>query len=405
MTNTGTECLLLGITGGISAYKSVELARLLVASGARVRVVMTEAATRFVTPLTFQAVTGNPVHCHLFDEEYEAAMGHIELARWADQMLIAPATADFLARMAQGLADDLLSTLYLASSVPVSVVPAMNVHMWRHAAVQQNLSVLASRGVNILGPDSGAQACGDAGPGRMLEPTDIVAALGSLNHRGMFAGNKVLVTAGPTQEAIDPVRFVGNRSSGKMGFALAEAFVREGAEVVLVSGPVALNTPPGVRRVNVQTALQMHGAVFENIKKTDIFAGCAAVADYRPELPEGQKIKKTSERLALNLVRNPDILAEVAALKDGPYTLGFAAETENLAENARAKLLAKKLNMLAANPVGDNLGFERDDNSLLVIWPGGEKQLPVQDKGALAQSLLGILGQQYQAHVGHVKGS
>ncbi len=405
MTNTGMQNLLLGVTGGISAYKSVELARLLVASGAQVRVVMTEAATRFVTPLTFQAVTGNPVRCSLFDEEHESAMGHIELARWADQMLIAPATAGFLARMTHGLADDLLSTLCLACSAPVSVAPAMNVHMWQHAAVQQNLSVLASRGVNILGPDSGEQACGDSGPGRMLEPTDIVAALGSLHNRGMFAGKKVLITAGPTQEAIDPVRFVGNRSSGKMGFALAGAFAREGAEVVLVSGPVALSTPPGVRRINVQTALQMHGAVFDNIENIDIFAGCAAVADYRPEQPEEQKIKKISERLVISLVKNPDILAEVAVLKDGPYTLGFAAETENLAENARAKLLEKKLNMLAANPVGDGLGFEHDDNSLLVIWPGGEKQLPVQDKRALAQSLLGVLGQQYQAHVGQAKGS
>jgi len=401
VTQTGAQNLLLGVTGGISAYKSVELARLLVASGAEVRVVMTEAAARFVAPLTFQAVTGNPVRCHLFDEEHEAAMGHIELARWADQMLIAPATANFLARAAHGLADDLLSALYLACSAPVSMAPAMNVHMWRHAAVQQNLSVLASRGVSILGPASGEQACGDVGPGRMLEPADIVAMLGSLSHRGVFAGKKVVVTAGPTQEAIDPVRFVGNRSSGKMGFALAEAFVRQGAEVVLVSGPVALSTPPGVRRINVQTALQMHKAVFDNMERTDIFASCAAVADYRPERSEKQKIKKAAEKLVLGMVKNPDILAEVAALKDGPFTLGFAAETENLVENARAKLRAKKLDMLAANPVGDDLGFERDDNALLVIWPGGEKQLPVQDKRKLAQSLLDVLEQQYLTHAGH----
>ncbi|WP_456418161.1 bifunctional phosphopantothenoylcysteine decarboxylase/phosphopantothenate--cysteine ligase CoaBC [Thiolapillus sp.] len=392
---------MLGVTGGISAYKSVELARLLVASGAEVRVVMTEAAARFVAPLTFQAITGNPVRCHLFDEEHEAAMGHIELARWADQMLIAPATANFLARAAHGLADDLLSALYLACSAPVSMAPAMNMHMWRHAAVQQNLSVLASRGVSILGPASGEQACGDVGPGRMLEPADIVAMLDSLSRRGVFAGKKVVVTAGPTQEAIDPVRFVGNRSSGKMGFALAEAFVRQGAEVVLVSGPVALSTPPGVRRINVQTALQMHKAVFDNMERTDIFASCAAVADYRPERPEKQKIKKAAEKLVLGMVKNPDILAEVAALKDGPFTLGFAAETENLVENARAKLRAKKLDMLAANPVGDDLGFERDDNALLVIWPGGEKQLPVQDKRKLAQSLLDVLEQQYLTHAGH----
>ncbi|WP_419604131.1 bifunctional phosphopantothenoylcysteine decarboxylase/phosphopantothenate--cysteine ligase CoaBC [Thiolapillus sp.] len=395
MAGVANQNILLGVTGGIAAYKSVELARLLLKAGARVRVVMTEAATRFVSPLTFQAVTGSPVRCSLFDEEHEAAMGHIELARWADQMVIAPASADFMARMALGLANDLLSTLCLASATSIAIAPAMNQRMWRHPAVQHNLSLLEERGVRVLGPESGEQACGDTGLGRMLEPRDMLAALDSASGAGLFAGKKVLITAGPTHEAIDPVRFIGNRSSGKMGYALARAFRREGADVLLVSGPVSLPAPPGVNRVNVQTALQMHKAVFENIHSVDIFVGCAAVADYRPENPQQQKIKKLSDRMDISLVRNPDILAEVATLEYGPYTLGFAAETQNLAENARAKLLAKQVDMLAANSVADGMGFESDENALLVIWPEGEKHLPVQDKQQLAESLLDVLADHY----------
>ncbi|HEC05590.1 MAG TPA: bifunctional phosphopantothenoylcysteine decarboxylase/phosphopantothenate--cysteine ligase CoaBC [Thiolapillus brandeum] len=396
MAGVANQNILLGVTGGIAAYKSVELARLLLKAGARVRVVMTEAATRFVSPLTFQAVTGSPVRCSLFDEEHEAAMGHIELARWADQMVIAPASADFMARMALGLANDLLTTLCLASASSIAIAPAMNQRMWQHPAVQHNLSLLEERGVRVLGPESGEQACGDTGPGRMLEPADMLAALDSASGAGLFAGKKVLITAGPTHEAIDPVRFIGNRSSGKMGYALARAFRRGGADVLLVSGPVSLPAPPGVNRVNVQTALQMHKAVFENIHSVDIFVGCAAVADYRPENPQQQKIKKLSDRMDISLVRNPDILAEVATLEEGPYTLGFAAETQNLVENARAKLLAKQVDMLAANSVADGMGFESDENTLLVIWPEGEKHLPVQDKQQLAESLLGVLADQYR---------
>lgn len=396
MAGVANQNILLGVTGGIAAYKSVELARLLLKAGARVRVVMTEAATRFVSPLTFQAVTGSPVRCSLFDEEHEAAMGHIELARWADQMVIAPASADFMARMALGLANDLLTTLCLASASSIAIAPAMNQRMWQHPAVQHNLSLLEERGVRVLGPESGEQACGDTGPGRMLEPADMLAALDSASGAGLFAGKKVLITAGPTHEAIDPVRFIGNRSSGKMGYALARAFRRGGADVLLVSGPVSLPAPPGVNRVNVQTALQMHKAVFENIHSVDIFVGCAAVADYRPENPQQQKIKKLSDRMDISLVRNPDILAEVATLEEGPYTLGFAAETQNLVENARAKLLAKQVDMLAANSVAEGMGFESDENTLLVIWPEGEKHLPVQDKQQLAESLLGVLADQYR---------
>jgi len=395
VAGVANQNILLGVTGGIAAYKSVELARLLLKAGARVRVVMTEAATRFVSPLTFQAVTGHPVRSSLFDEEHEAAMGHIELARWADQMVIAPASADFMARMALGLADDLLSTLCLASASSIAIAPAMNQRMWQHPAVQRNLSRLEERGVRVLGPASGEQACGDTGPGRMLEPTAIVAALETASSEGLFTGKKVLITAGPTHEAIDPVRFIGNRSSGKMGYALARAFQHEGADVLLVSGPVSLPVPPGVNCINVQTALQMHEAVFENIDTVAIFVGCAAVADYRPENPQHQKIKKLSDRMDISLVRNPDILAEVATLEEGPYTLGFAAETQNLAENARAKLLAKQVDMLAANSVGGDVGFDSDENALLVLWSEGEKHLPVQNKQQLAESLLRLLADQY----------
>ena len=391
--------ILLGVTGGIATYKVVELARLLLKSGAQVRVVMTKAATEFVSPMTFQAITGNAVHVNLFDEQHEAAMGHIELARWADRLLIAPASADFLARMAQGLADDLLATLCLASTAPVSVAPAMNVHMWQHPATEQNVAVLAKRGVTILGPEAGEHACGDTGLGRMLEPSALFAALEASFGNGLFQGKRVLVTAGPTHEAIDPVRFIGNRSSGKMGFAIAKSFAREGADVTLVSGPVVLDTPPGVGRVNVKTALQMRQAVLENIRCYDIFVGCAAVADYRPLHVASDKIKKGTDKMELVLVKNPDILAEVAALDEGPFTLGFAAETNDLLENAKKKLINKSVDMLAANPVGEHQGFESDTNSLLVLWADGEQQLPEQSKDKLAQSLLVTLKHRYSESV------
>ncbi|WP_456448192.1 bifunctional phosphopantothenoylcysteine decarboxylase/phosphopantothenate--cysteine ligase CoaBC, partial [Thiolapillus sp.] len=303
--------LLLGVTGGIAAYKSVELARLFIKAGVNVRVVMTEAATRFVNPITFQAITGETVRVDLFDQAHEAAMGHIELARWADHLLIAPATGDFLARMAHGLADDLLSTLYLACPAQVSVAPAMNVHMWEHDATRRNVSRLIEQGVQVLGPALGEQACGDTGPGRMLEAAEIVSSLMYSSEAGLFAGRKVVVTAGPTREAVDPVRFISNRSSGKMGFALAEAFAAEGAEVVLVSGPVNRDDPPGIQRIDVISAQQMYEAVFKHLPGADVFAACAAVADYRPANPQPQKLKKNGEHLELKLVKNPDILAEV----------------------------------------------------------------------------------------------
>ena len=387
--------LLLGVTGGIAAYKSVELARLFIKAGVNVRVVMTEAATGFVNPITFQGVTGETVRVGLFDQAHEAAMGHIELARWADHLLIAPATGDFLARIAHGLADDLLSTLYLACSAQVSVAPAMNVHMWEHDATRHNISRLIEHGVQVLGPASGEQACGDTGPGRMLEAAEIVSFLMYSSEAGLFSGRKVVVTAGPTREAVDPVRFISNRSSGKMGFALAEAFAAEGAEVVLVSGPVNRDAPPGVQRIDVISAQQMHEAVFEHLPGADVFAACAAVADYRPANPQPQKIKKNGAYLELKLVKNPDILAEVAALSEGPFTLGFAAETQELLENARRKLASKGADMIAANLVGDSRGFDLEDNALKVLWSDGEADLPMQSKKRLARALINLLAEQY----------
>ena len=389
--------LLLGITGGIAAYKAAELARLLVKDGAEVQVVMTRAAGAFVGAMTLQAITGRPVREALFDAQHEAAMGHIELARWADLVVIAPATADFLAQMAAGMAQDLLSTLCLATTAPLVVAPAMNQAMWRHAATQANVALLQSRGVIFLGPDEGAQACGDVGPGRMLEPADIQMALGANLAGGRLAGRQVLLTAGPTREALDPVRFLGNRSSGRMGFALAAALVAEGASVTLVAGPVSLPTPAGVERIDVESALQMREAVFTSLPGTAIFIACAAVADFRPAAAAGKKIKKTSETLTLELIRNPDILSEVAALSARPFCVGFAAETDDVEAYAQAKLRAKRLDMIAANRVGASQGFEVDDNALLVIWEGGQQSLPQQPKSRLAAQLVNLIVDRFDA--------
>ncbi len=389
--------LLLGITGGIAAYKAAELARLLVKDGAEVQVVMTRAAGAFVGAMTLQAITGRPVREALFDAQHEAAMGHIELARWADLVVIAPATADFLAQMAAGMAQDLLSTLCLATTAPLVVAPAMNQAMWRHAATQANVALLQSRGVIFLGPDEGAQACGDVGPGRMLEPADIQLALGANLAGGRLAGRQVLLTAGPTREALDPVRFLGNRSSGRMGFALAAALVAEGASVTLVAGPVSLPTPAGVERIDVESALQMREAVFTSLPGAAIFIACAAVADFRPAAAAGKKIKKTSETLTLELIRNPDILSEVAALPARPFCVGFAAETDDVEAYARAKLRAKRLDMIAANRVGASQGFEVDDNALLVIWEGGQRFLPEQPKSRLAAQLVNLIVDRFDA--------
>jgi phosphopantothenoylcysteine decarboxylase/phosphopantothenate--cysteine ligase len=393
--------ILLGVTGGIAAYKAAELTRLLRGEGAQVRVVMTAAAREFVAPLTFQALSGNPVRSDLFDPAHEAAMGHIELARWAELVLIAPASADLIARLAAGLADDLLTTLCLAADCPLAVAPAMNQAMWRHAATQDNVARLAARGVLVWGPAEGAQACGDTGPGRLLEPAELLERTCALRSGGPLAGVPVLLTAGPTREPIDPVRFVGNRSSGKMGFALATALREAGAAVTLVSGPVALPTPPGVARVDVETAAEMHAAVMARVRDCAIFVGCAAVADYRPAAPAPGKIKKAEERLTVELVRNPDILAEVAALEGAPFTVGFAAETERVVDLAEAKRRAKRLDMIAANLVGGaEGGFEADDNALTVLWEGGGETLARAPKPELARAFVAIIARRFNESPG-----
>jgi len=380
--------ILLGVTGGIAAYKSADLVRRLRDRGAQVRVVMTHGALAFVTPLTFQAVSGNPVHTTLLDEAAEAGMGHIELARWADQVLVAPATANFIARLAHGMAGDLLSTICLATSAPLMLAPAMNQQMWLNAATQANCALLLERGVRLAGPASGSQACGETGPGRMMEPAGLVAALG-LAFPGSLEGKYVVVTAGPTYEDIDPVRYIGNRSSGKMGFAVATAAAAAGANVELVAGPVKLETPAGVRRTDVRGACEMRDAAVRLASSADIFIAVAAVADYTPASPAAQKIKKGLPKQKLELVSTPDIVAEVAALENGPFTIGFAAETEKLKKHAYGKLSRKRLDMIAANRVGqDDSGFESENNEILILVPDGEKHLGKGSKQLLARRLI-----------------
>jgi len=389
MTDQRPSRILLGVTGGIAAYKSPDLVRRLRERGAEVQVVMTEGARQFVTPLTFQAVSGREVRDSLWDANAEAAMGHIELARWADAVLIAPATAEFIAKLAQGRADDLLTTLCLATASPVSVAPAMNQQMWANEATQANISTLRGRGVVVLGPGSGDQACGETGEGRMLEPAELAAAvLESLSGARPLAGCKVVVTAGPTRERIDPVRFISNRSSGKMGYAVAQAAREAGAEVILVSGPVALPAPAGVTRVNVESARQMLAAVQSALEGADIYIGAAAIADYEPASVSAQKIKKSSDTMTLSLVKAPDILASVAALERRPFVVGFAAETQDVEQNARAKLEGKRLDMIAANRVGDGIAFDQDENSLLLLWQGGREKLATCGKLELARKLV-----------------
>ncbi len=392
--------ILLGITGGIAAYKSCELCRHLRAAGYEVRVVMTANAERFVGRATLQALSGQPVRTSLWDEAAEAAMGHIELARWADTILIAPATADVLARLAHGRSDDLLTTLCLASAAPLVVAPAMNQQMWAHAATRANVDLLHSRGVQFLGPAEGEQACGDMGPGRMLEPDRIVAALEPASgDEQNLQGLRVVVSAGPTYEDIDPVRFIGNRSSGRMGFAVAEAAAQAGAGVTLVAGPVHLDTPPGVaRRVNVRSAGQMLAAMREAANGADIVIAAAAVADYRPRQALNEKHKKQpgESGLELVLVENPDILAELSGRRPRPFLVGFAAETSQLEAHARGKLERKGIDMIAANRVGRDLGFDRADNALSVYWQGGGEDLPQQSKQMLARKLLALIAQRYR---------
>jgi phosphopantothenoylcysteine decarboxylase/phosphopantothenate--cysteine ligase len=387
--------VLLGVTGGIAAYKAPDLVRRLREQDAELRVVLTESAARFVSPLTFQAVSGHPVRAGLWDEAAEASMGHIELARWAELVLIAPATADFLARLAAGLADDLLATMCLATAAPIKAAPAMNRLMWANPATQENVRRLAARGVEMLGPATGDQACGEVGEGRMFEPRDIVAALLAApeNGDGPLTGQRVVVTAGPTREAIDPVRYLSNRSSGKMGYAVAAAARRAGAEVVLVSGPVDLAAPVGVRLVAVETAAQMRAAVRAELAGASLFISAAAVADYRPAEPAPQKMKKQAGELSLQLLRNPDILAEVAAASPRPFVVGFAAETENVEANAQLKLEGKSLDMIAANKVGANCGFDREDNALVVLWPGGRQDFGCGTKTELAERFVRLIAE------------
>ncbi len=391
--------VLLGVTGGIAAYKTPELVRRLTERGCEVQVVLTAGASRLVSPLALEAVSGRRVRTDLWDPAAEAAMGHIELARWADVVLIAPTTANFMAVLAHGLGGDLLATLALATAAPIVLAPAMNQAMWANAAVQANRALLEARGIRFLGPAVGDQACGETGPGRMLEPLDIAAALveraGRLRPRTL-AGLKVVVTAGPTREPIDPVRYITNRSSGKMGFAVAAAASDAGADVVLVSGPVALATPPGVRRIDVETAEQMYARVHEQIAGAAIFIGCAAVSDYRPRSVASQKIKRSAPELDLALVRSPDTLASVAALPARPFTVGFAAETEDVAAHARDKLERKRLDMIAANRVGPDCGFDRETNTLTVFWRGGETALGEGSKPALARRLVEVLAERYR---------
>jgi len=396
--------VLLGISGGIAAYKTPDLVRKFIAQGANVRVVMTDSAKEFVSPLALQAVSGNKVSNSLLDEDAEAAMGHIELARWADILVVAPATANIMAKLTHGLADDLLTTLALATAAPIAIVPAMNQQMWAASATTENLQKLQSRGVMQIGPASGEQACGDIGYGRMVEPEDIVTFIADYFAEQanatptLFAGKKIMITAGPTREALDPVRYISNHSSGKMGYAIALAARKMGADVTLVSGPVSIPPPANVELVSVTSAQEMHAAVMRNIQQQDIFIACAAVADFRlSEIPT-HKVKKEDGVLTLSFEQNPDILKAVAAQVNPPFTLGFAAETNDVEAHAKSKLERKKLNMIAANDVSlSGLGFNSDRNALTVFTKNNKISLPAASKYALAIELLKLLNSEYSA--------
>ena len=386
--------ILLGVTGGIAAYKSAELVRQLQERGANVRVIMTRGAMEFITPLTLQALSGNPVHSELLDEEAEQGMGHIELARWADLLVVAPATADFIARLAAGRADDLLTTTSLATAANVLLAPAMNQQMWRDPATEANMSTLTQRGIHAIGPGAGEQACGDIGPGRMEEPAVIADAASGLFETRLLEGKRVVITAGPTREALDPVRFLSNHSSGKMGYALGRAAVDAGAITTLVSGPVNLSAPEAAHLVPVESALEMHEQCMSLLESCDIFIACAAVADYRPVDQSAQKIKKTAEEMSLTLVRNPDIVSAVAAAEPGPFTVGFAAETNDVLNYARDKMQRKKLDMIVANNVADyTIGFSSDDNAVTVLWPEGHQEIARAGKDAVARQIIALIAQ------------
>jgi len=392
--------IVLGISGGIAAYKTPELVRRLRERGADVQVVMTASAEEFVTETSLQAVSGRPIRSNLWDKEAEASMSHIELARWADLVLIAPATAEVMARLAGGGAPDLLTTLCLATEAPIAIAPAMNRVMWANPAVQANRKTLEQRGMRILGPDTGSQACGETGAGRMLEPDGIADAVCTPEFAGaavdgVLAGSTVLVTAGPTREPIDPVRYITNRSSGKMGYAVAAAAHALGAKVIVISGPVSQPEPRGAEVVHVETAAEMHAATHERIADADIFIAAAAVSDYRPAEMSAQKIKKTNDTMTLELVRSPDILASVTALDDAPFTVGFAAETENVRDYALGKLANKKLDMIVANRVGSDCGFDVDDNAAEILWAGGEKVFETMPKSELAVGLMDVVATRF----------
>ncbi|NOJ09974.1 bifunctional phosphopantothenoylcysteine decarboxylase/phosphopantothenate--cysteine ligase CoaBC [Vibrio splendidus] len=384
--------ILLGISGGIAAYKCAELTRRLIERGAQVQVVMTNAAKEFITPLTMQAVSGRPVSDSLLDPAAEASMGHIELAKWADLVLLAPATADLIARMTAGMGNDLLTTLLLATDAPVAVSPAMNQQMYSHPATQENIATLKRRGCEIWGPAAGEQACGDVGMGRMLEPMQLVHRCEDFFQPKPLTGRSVLITAGPTREAIDPVRYITNHSSGKMGYALAEAAAKQGATVTLVSGPVSLATPNQVNRIDVDSAQQMFDAVNANATQHDIFISCAAVADYRPESIADQKLKKVDGKddMTIQMVKNPDIVASVASMTEGrPFTVGFAAETQDVEKYARGKLERKNLDMICANDVSvEGQGFNSSSNELHLYWKDGDKSLPLDSKDTLGFQIL-----------------
>lgn len=392
--------VVLGITGGIAAYKTPDLVRRLRARDADVQIVMTTSAEEFVTETALQAVSGRPIRSNLWDKEAERSMSHIELARWADVVLIAPATAEIMARLASGAASDLLTTLCLATEAPVAIAPAMNHVMWNNKAVQANRRTLEERGVRILGPDHGSQACGETGAGRMLEPEAIAGIvcsedLGGAGEQGSLTGKSVIVTAGPTREPIDPVRYITNRSSGKMGYAIASAAAAQGAKVSLISGPVSLPEPAGVHIVHVTTAEEMYVATHEHVGSADIFIGAAAVSDYRPVSSAEQKIKKHDETMSIELVRSKDILKSVAALDAAPFTVGFAAETENVRDYAMGKLENKNLDMIVANRVGRDCGFDVDDNTVEVYWKNGEQALPTAAKTELARDIVRLVAERY----------
>jgi phosphopantothenoylcysteine decarboxylase/phosphopantothenate--cysteine ligase len=387
--------IVLGVTGGIAAYKSADLVRRLVAQGADVRVVMSHGACKFVSPLTFQALSGRPVSLELLDHDTESGMGHLSLARWCDLIVVVPATAHFIAKLTHGMADDLLSTVCLAADVPVFIAPAMNQQMWLNPATQANIQTIQARGIKLLGPAEGEQACGEIGPGRMVEPENILQSIAAMFKTTYLSGTNILVTAGPTRESIDPVRYLSNNSSGRMGFAIAKAAMEADASVTLISGPVSILPPERVKYLPVTTALQMKNQVFSELHGIDIFISTAAVADYRCSEIASEKIKKKDHTLMLELEKNPDILAEVANSNKKLFTVGFAAETESMQENAMSKLTSKGLDMIAANAVGEGLGFDTEDNALEVLWSGGSVSLGRVSKQKLARKLIKIIAERY----------